>query len=67
MRVAILTPNARAGDAIGRGIVEKVGYFVDRGADVSVVLAESANLHPALKPYAIRQQPGDTRRRRLSR
>src|SRR2546421_229910 len=61
MRVALLTQNARAGDALGRQLVEKVGCFLDRGAGVRVVLADDRNLHPALKPYTIRQLPDDLR------
>ncbi|MFL5327966.1 MAG: glycosyltransferase [Gemmataceae bacterium] len=60
MRVAFLTQNARAGDAIGRGLLEKVDYFLDRGADVTVVAADLRALHPSLKRYTIRQKPNDT-------
>src|SRR5580765_2890369 len=57
LRVALLTQNARAGDAIGRHVVEKTAYFVDRGAHVRVIVSDSVGLHPALRPLAIRQLP----------
>ncbi|MBX7105689.1 MAG: glycosyltransferase [Gemmataceae bacterium] len=54
MRVAILSQNARAGDAIGRHVAEKVAYFLDRGAELRVVVADDRQLHPALAPYTLR-------------
>lgn len=50
MRVAILTANARAGDAIGNQVAEKVAFFRDRGADVRVFAACRRSLHPAVEP-----------------
>jgi O-antigen biosynthesis protein len=55
MRVALLTQNARAGDAIGRHVAEKVAYFLDRGAHVRVVVADDRDAHPAIRPLMIRQ------------
>lgn len=53
MRVALLTQNARSGDAIGRHIVEKVAYFLDRGARVHVVVSDLCGLHPSLKSLTV--------------
>lgn len=53
MRVALLTPNAQAGDAIGNQVAEKVAFFVDRGADVRVFVESLKRLHPALGPHAL--------------
>src|SRR5437764_7541998 len=54
MRVAFLSHNAQAGDAIGRQLAEKVAFFLDRGADVRVLLESVRRLHPGLKPYVRR-------------
>ena len=51
MRVAILTANARAGDAIGNQVAEKVAFFRDRGADVRVFAECRRSLHPDLRPF----------------
>ncbi len=55
MRVALLTQNARAGDAIGRHVAEKAAYFVDRGAHVRVIIGDDRAIHPALKPHVVPQ------------
>jgi glycosyltransferase involved in cell wall biosynthesis len=55
MRVALLTQNARAGDAIGRHVAEKAAYFLDRGAYVRVVVADDRDTHPALRSLTLRQ------------
>lgn len=60
MRVALLTQNARAGDAVGRQVAEKAAYFQDHGADVAVVLADLNRLQPSLRPLAVRQRPETT-------
>ena len=51
MRVALLTHNARAGDAIGNQVAEKLTFFLERGADVRVLLESERNLHPAIAPH----------------
>jgi O-antigen biosynthesis protein len=51
MRVALLSRNARAGDAIGNQLAEKVAFFLERGADVRLLVSEGELLHPALRPY----------------
>jgi O-antigen biosynthesis protein len=52
VRVAILTESARAGDAIGNQVAEKLAFFVERGADVRVVLQSDQALHPAVRAHA---------------
>lgn len=54
MRVALLSQNACAGDAIGRHIAEKAAYFLDRGAHVRVIVGDDRRIHPALRPISIR-------------
>src|SRR5436305_12153669 len=54
MRVAFLSHNAQAADAIGRQLAEKVAFFLDRGADVRVLLESARRLHSGLKPYVRR-------------
>jgi len=49
MRVALLTHNAPAGDAIGNQTAEKVAFFLDRGADVRVFLESDRHLPPGLR------------------
>jgi glycosyltransferase involved in cell wall biosynthesis len=51
VRVALLTHNARDGDAIGNLVAEKIGFFVDRGADVRVLLESDKRLHPVVRPH----------------
>jgi hypothetical protein len=49
MRVAILTANAYAGDAIGNQVAEKVAFFLDRGAEVRVFSDSHHRLHPRVR------------------
>jgi glycosyltransferase involved in cell wall biosynthesis len=51
MRVAFLTANAKAGDAIGNLVAEKVAFFLDRGADVRVFLESRDRLHPFVRKH----------------
>src|SRR5262249_40602555 len=51
MRVALLTHNAQAGDAIGNQVAEKLGFFLERGADVRVLVDSDLRLHPAIRPH----------------
>jgi glycosyltransferase involved in cell wall biosynthesis len=51
MRVAQLSHNARAGDAIGNTVAEKLAFFLDRGADVRVFVECGERLHPAVRPF----------------
>jgi glycosyltransferase involved in cell wall biosynthesis len=51
MRVALLSHNAQAGDAIGNQVAEKLAFFLDRGADVRVFVESDHRLHPAVRPY----------------
>ncbi len=48
MRVALVSANAQARDAIGNHLVDKVRFFVDRHADVHVYLSSLVGLHPSL-------------------
>src|SRR5215471_3393197 len=57
MRVALLSHNAQAGDAIGRQLAEKVAFFAERGADVRLFVESDARLHSGLRPYAQRFAP----------
>lgn len=52
MRVAFLSHNARHGDAIGGQLLAKVLYFLERGADVRVLLETDDSLHPDVAPHA---------------
>jgi glycosyltransferase involved in cell wall biosynthesis len=54
MRVALLSHNAQAGDAIGNQVAEKLAFFLDRGADVRVVIESNRRLHPAVRPHSHR-------------
>jgi glycosyltransferase involved in cell wall biosynthesis len=51
MRVGLLTANAKAGDAIGNQVAEKLSFFLDRGADVFVFADSNQRLHPFVAPY----------------
>jgi glycosyltransferase involved in cell wall biosynthesis len=51
MRVALLSHNAQAGDAVGNQVVEKLAFFLDRGADVRVLIESDRHLHPSLRPH----------------
>lgn len=62
MRVALLSANARAGDAIGNQIAEKLAFFLDRQADVRVYVESTERLHPAVRRHCRRldvQRPAD--------
>jgi glycosyltransferase involved in cell wall biosynthesis len=48
MRVAILSGNARPADAIGNQIAEKMAFFLERSALVSVFVEDARTLHPAI-------------------
>jgi glycosyltransferase involved in cell wall biosynthesis len=52
MRVALLTYNAPAGNAIGNQLAEKVAFFLDRGAEVRVFLESDFSLHEAIRRNA---------------
>ena len=58
MRVALLTHNAQAGDAIGHSVAAKAAFFRDRGAEVRVFVESDRRLHPALRPHC-RVVPAD--------
>ena len=49
MRVALLSHNARAGDAIGNQVAEKLTFFLDRGAEVRVFVECDRSPHPAVR------------------
>lgn len=51
MRVAIISFNACAGDAIGNLIAEKLAFFHERGADVRVFVENSKRLHPQVERH----------------
>jgi glycosyltransferase involved in cell wall biosynthesis len=51
VRVALLTYNARSGDAIGNHVAEKLAFFVDSGADARVFVESDEALHPGIRPY----------------
>jgi glycosyltransferase involved in cell wall biosynthesis len=46
VRVALLTYNARPGDAIGNHVAEKLRFFRERGAEVRVFVESDRGLHP---------------------
>src|SRR5260221_9773555 len=50
MRVALLTHNARTGDAVGNQVAAKAAFFRDRGADVRAFVESDRELQPALRP-----------------
>ena len=52
MRVAFLSHNSQAGDAIGNQLAEKLAFFLERGADVRIFAETTQRLHPAVRPYA---------------
>lgn len=52
MRVALLSCNAQAGDAIGNQVAEKLAFFRQHAAEVRVFLESDLRLHPALQPYS---------------
>jgi glycosyltransferase involved in cell wall biosynthesis len=54
MRVALLTYNAQAGDAIGNQVAKKLSFFLNHGALVRVFLESEHRLHPQVRPHAQR-------------
>ena len=52
MRVAVLTFNARSGDAVGNQVAEKLAFFRERGAEARVFLQDGRHLHPAVRQAA---------------
>src|SRR5260370_16674986 len=52
MRVALLSYNALAGDAIGNQVAERLAFFLERGADVRVFIESDRRLHPAIRPHS---------------
>src|SRR5207249_1442822 len=36
---------------IGNQVVEKLAFFLERGAETRVLVQSEANLHPAVRPY----------------
>jgi glycosyltransferase involved in cell wall biosynthesis len=59
MRVGILTANAKACDAIGNQVAEKLAFFLERGADVRVFADSNQRLHPLVAPYWRALDPRD--------
>jgi O-antigen biosynthesis protein len=57
MRVALLSYNARAHDAIGNHLAETVAVFLERGSAVRVFVQSADGLHPALRDCT---EPVDT-------
>ncbi len=51
MRVALLSYNARVGDAIGNQVAEKFTFFHERGADVRAFVENDQALHPLLRGH----------------
>ncbi len=49
MRVALLSHNARAHDAVGNHVAETAAFFLDRGAAVRLFVSSAAGVHPALR------------------
>jgi glycosyltransferase involved in cell wall biosynthesis len=49
VRVAILAHNAQGGDALGNQVAEKLAFFLDRGADIRVLLESEQRLHAAVR------------------
>ncbi|MBM4069533.1 MAG: glycosyltransferase [Planctomycetes bacterium] len=46
MRVALVSHNAKSGDAIGNQVAEKLAFFLERGAEVRVLIESAERLHP---------------------
>jgi glycosyltransferase involved in cell wall biosynthesis len=51
VRVALVSYNARSGDAIGNQVAEKLSFFLDGGADVRVFVESDQGLHPQVRPH----------------
>lgn len=65
MRVALLSANARAGDAIGNQITAKARFFLERNAEVRLFVDDATGLHPVLEPLChdlAHAEPGDEAR-----
>ena len=52
MRVALLSANAHAKNAIGNQVAEKAAFFHERGAEVRLFLQNADRLHPELRAFA---------------
>lgn len=51
MRLAVLSASAYAGDAVGNLIARRLAFFLDRGADVRVLVEDDRRLHPGVRPW----------------
>src|SRR5262245_36641574 len=51
MRVALLSYNAQAGDAIGNQVAQKLAFFLECGAEVRVFVESAKRLHRAVRPH----------------
>src|SRR5690348_998607 len=51
MRVALLSHNAQARDAIGNQVAEKLAFFRERAAEVRVFVENGDQLHPQVQPF----------------
>src|SRR5262249_620528 len=49
MRVALITHNARTGDAVGNQVAAKAAFFRDRGAGVCAYVESERDLQPSLR------------------
>src|SRR4051794_38451848 len=61
MRVGLLSYNARAHDAVGNHVAETAAFFLERGAEVRVLLQVTGRLRPGLESCV---QPVDVVERR---
>lgn len=52
MRVALLSCNAQAHNAVGNQVAEKLAFFLERGAEVRVFLQSMDRLHSELRAHA---------------
>ena len=52
MRVALISHNARAGDAIGNQVAARTRFFRDHGAEVTILIESDNCLHAELEPLA---------------
>src|SRR5262249_28991978 len=50
MRVALISHNARTGDAVGNQVAAKAAFFRDRGAGVRAYVESERDLQPSLHP-----------------
>jgi glycosyltransferase involved in cell wall biosynthesis len=69
MQVALLSANAKAGDAIGNQVAEKLAALLERGADARVFVEDEQRLHPVVRPHCQRvgtPEPGSAAWRFLS-